>query len=226
MDQLKLSVIIPVYNEKDTIQETLVRVSQVDIDKEVIVVDDCSTDGTRELLRKCSDIKLVLHEKNMGKGMAIRTALREVTGDAVIIQDADLEYDPQDFHVMLAPITNSGADVVYGSRFLNGRPEMRRANYIANRVLAVSANILFHAHITDEATCYKAARTAVIANMRLTCKRFEFCPELTAKVLRKGLKIVEVPIHYTARTVAEGKKIGWWDGIIAIWTLVKYRFAR
>ncbi|MHB1001386.1 MAG: glycosyltransferase family 2 protein [Armatimonadota bacterium] len=223
---MKLSVLIPVYNEVDTIQESIMRVMNVDLDKEIIVVDDCSTDGTRDLLKKTSGIKLVLHEKNMGKGMAIRSALKEVTGDIVIIQDADLEYDPNDFHTMVEPISSGRSKVVYGSRFLDSKPDMQPANYIANRILAVAANILFRAGITDEATCYKAFRSDVICNLHLTCRRFEFCPEVTAKILRQGIKITEVPVHYEARTMAQGKKINWWDGVVAMWTLMKFRILK
>lgn len=223
---MKLSVVIPVYNEADTIQETLVRVMQVNLEKEIIVVDDCSTDGTRDILKKTSGIKLVMHPKNMGKGMAIRTALKEVTGDIVIIQDADLEYDPDDYYAMIEPISAGRESVVYGSRFLNGKPHMQPANYIANKILAAAANILFGAHISDEATCYKAFRRDLICGIDLTCKRFEFCPEVTAKVLRRRVHIAEIPVHYTARTTAQGKKINWWDGVIAMWTLIKYRFRR
>ena len=221
---MKLSILIPVYNEEDTILETLERVRCVDIDKEIIVVDDSSTDGSRGVLEKQKDIKLILHESNMGKGMALRTALKEVTGDIVIIQDADLEYYPDDFHVLIKPIVDGDAEVVYGSRFLEGRPEMPFPNFVANRLLAVAANVLFNAHITDEATCYKAFKADLIKNMSLTCRRFEFCPEVTAKVRRKNIEIVEVPVKYTARTCAQGKKIGWQDGFIAIWTLLKFRF--
>jgi len=223
---MKLSIIIPAYNEVDTIQETINRVKSVQLDKEIIVVDDCSSDGTRELLEKCRDIKLFMHETNMGKGMAIRTALQHVEGDIVIIQDADLEYDPEDYHVMIEPIVNGVADVVYGSRFLLGKPKMYTANYIANRLLAISANVLFGGKITDEATCYKAFRAKIITNMPLDCRRFEFCPEVTAKILRSGTKIVEVPVRYTARTSEQGKKIGWKDGVEAFWTLFKYRFVK
>ncbi|MBP6965748.1 MAG: glycosyltransferase family 2 protein [Armatimonadetes bacterium] len=231
-----LSVIIPAYNECDTIEEAVARVRRSPVVKEIIVVDDFSADGTRELLQSISDpsicaaegqgevpVRLVLHERNMGKGMAIRTALAHVTGDVVIIQDADLEYDPDDYPAMIAPILSGEADVVYGSRFLSSRPRMRPANYIANRVLALAASTLFGARITDEATCYKAFRAGVIQGIPLTCRRFEFCPEVTAKVLRRGIRIVEVPIRYEARTAAEGKKIGWWDGVVALWTLLKYR---
>lgn len=223
---MKLSVMIPVYNEADTIEETLARVRRVELDKEIIVVDDCSDDGTRELLEKESGIKLICHERNMGKGMAIRTALRHAIGDVVIIQDADLEYDPQDFHLMLGPIERGEADVVYGSRFLGRRPKMRPANYAANRILAAAASVLFCTRISDEATCYKAFRSEIIRGIRLTCRRFEFCPEVTAKLLRSGVKIVEAPIRYTARSSVQGKKISWWDGVIALWTLIKFRFVR
>lgn len=223
---MKLSVIIPVYNEADTIEETLARVRRVQLEKEIIVVDDCSTDGTRELLHDAADIKLYLHERNMGKGMAIRTALKHVEGDIVIIQDADLEYNPEDFHAMVGPIVSGMADVVYGSRFLRGRPKMRWPNYVANRILAAASNLLFRAHITDEATCYKAFRAEVIKTLPLTCRRFEFCPEVTAKLLRSGIRIAEVPIHYQARSSTQGKKIGWWDGVVALWTLLKFRIAR
>lgn len=239
---MKLSVLIPAFNERDTIEETLRRVAQAPIEKEIIVIDDCSTDGTREILRRIAGnhshsdgdspgegtppIRLVLHEHNMGKGMALRTGLEHATGEVVIIQDADLEYDPSDYPAMIAPILEGKADVVYGSRFTRSRPRMRLPNYIANRVLAASASVLFRARITDEATCYKAFRTELIKSIPLTCRRFEFCPEVTAKVLRRGIRILEVPIRYEARTTEQGKKIGWWDGIVALWTLIKYRFLR
>jgi glycosyltransferase involved in cell wall biosynthesis len=220
---LKLSVIIPVYNEVRTIAKTIERVRRVDIEKEIVVVDDFSTDGTRELLSQIPDITLVLHKQNMGKGFAIRTALEHVTGDVVVIQDADLEYIPEDFPFLIAPILDGEAEVVYGSRFMKARPIMRRANYIANRMLAAAANILYGAHITDEATCYKAFKASLIKSIPLTCKRFEFCPEVTAKVLRRGRRIIEVPVRYEARTCEQGKKIGWWDGVVALWTLIKFR---
>ena len=223
---MRLSVIVPAYNEHDTIEESIARVKRVGLDAEIIVVDDYSNDGTRELLQRIPDIKLILHDRNIGKGMSIRTALQHVTGDIVIIQDADLEYDPEDFHAMVEPIISGKADVVYGSRFLKSTPKMRLANYLANRVLALTASILYGAKITDEATCYKAFRADLIKGMNLTCKRFEFCPEVTAKVLRSGIRIVEVPISYTARTTVMGKKIGAWDGVVALWTLIKFRFVK
>ena len=223
---MKLSVIVPAYNEADTIEESISRVKAVDLDMEIIVVDDCSTDGTREILQRIPGITLLLHERNLGKGMAIRTALTAVTGDIVVIHDADLEYDPRDFPALIEPIARGGADVVYGSRFLNSKPKMRPVNYIANRMLAIMSNLLFRAKLTDEATCYKAFRADLIKGLNLTCRRFEFCPEVTAKVLRRGARIVEVPIRYTARTAELGKKIGWWDGVVAFWTLLKYRLVR
>ena len=223
---MKLSVIIPAYNEVDTIEESIARVRQVKLDQEIIIVDDFSTDCTRELLQQLPDIKLILHDRNMGKGMAIRTALQHVTGDIVIIQDADLEYDPEDFYAMVEPIASGKADVVYGSRFLKEKPKMRLPNYLANRGLAMLASILFRTRITDEATCYKAFRADLIKGLNLTCRRFEFCPEVTAKLLRRGVRFVEVPIRYTARTAELGKKISWWDGIVAFWTLIKYRFVK
>jgi len=223
---LKLSVIVPAYNEAGTIEESIARVKRINLDKEIIAVDDASTDGTREILQRIPGIVLILHERNMGKGMAIRTALERVTGDIVIIHDADLEYDPEDFYAMVAPIERGEADVVYGSRFLKDRPNMRLPNLIANKLLAFTANLLFRARITDEATCYKAFRADLLKGLDLTCRRFEFCPEVTAKLLRKGVLIAEVPVRYTARTADLGKKIGWWDGVVAFWTLIKFRFLR
>lgn len=221
---MKLSVIIPAYNESNTIEEVIRRVKAVELDKEIIVVDDCSTDGTFEKLRQIEGIILIQNECNSGKGMAIRRALQEVTGDIVVIQDADMEYDPQDFPALIEPIVSGKADVVYGSRFLSGKPKMRLSNYLGNRVFAFLASILFGRRVTDEATCYKAFRSEMLLGLKLTCRRFEFCPEVTAKLLkRRDTRYTEVPISYTCRTFDEGKKIGWWDGVICIWTLVKYR---
>jgi len=217
---------MPVYNEAQTIAQAIDRVRNVKIEKEIIVVDDFSIDGTREILSDIPDIILVLHKQNMGKGFAIRTALKHVTGDIAVIQDADLEYNPEDFFSLISPIEKGEAEVVYGSRFLKARPVMRRANYIANRMLATATNILYGARITDEATCYKAFRAHLLKSIPLTCKRFEFCPEVTAKVLRSGHKIVEVPVRYEARTCEQGKKIGWWDGVVAFWTLLKFRLVK
>jgi glycosyltransferase involved in cell wall biosynthesis len=222
----RISVVMPVYNERDTIAEALRRIEAVDLDLEIVAVDDCSTDGTRELLRARPGIRLVEHAQNQGKGSAIRTALEHVTGDIVIIQDADLEYYPEDYPALIEPILAGKTRVVYGSRFLSGRPQMQPANYLCNRLLAVAANLLFGGRLTDEATCYKVFDAALLREIPLTCRRFEFCPEVTAKVLRRGERIVEVPIRYTARSFDAGKKIRWWDGVEALWTLVKFRFVK
>lgn len=221
---MKLSIIIPAYNEMDTIAEVLDKVRAVEIEKEIIVADDCSTDGTREFVRKQQDVIMVESPKNLGKGSAIRAALESVSGDIVVIQDADLEYDPNDFHALIKPILEDKADIVYGTRFAGARPKMRLANYLANKLFAFMATVLYGARVTDEATCYKAFRADVIKSIDLRCKRFEFCPEVTARFLKRGYRYAEVPIWYCARTHAEGKKIKWQDGVECIWTLLKYRF--
>lgn len=222
-----LSVIIPAYNESDTITSVLERLLVLDISMEIILVDDASTDDT---VQKASQfpgrVRILRQEVNQGKGMAIRRALTEAVGDVVVIQDADLEYYPEDLQELLKPF-ESGADVVYGVRFQNGRPEgMRFANYLANRILAAAASLLFPGRVSDEATCYKLFRRDILLGANLQCQRFEFCPEVTAKVMRRGIRIVEVPVRYTPRTVEEGKKITWQDGFQALWTLLKYRFVR
>jgi dolichol-phosphate mannosyltransferase len=222
--RLSLSVVIPLYNERDTIQEAIRRVRALDADLQIVVVDDASTDGSRELLEPGPDLLLLTHAENRGKGAAIRTALAAATGDVVAIQDADLEYDPQDLLRLMAPIARGEARVVYGSRFLRGRPAMQLPNYVCNRLLAWTANVLYGARLTDEATCYKVFSGPLIRELKLTCRRFEFCPEVTAKVLKRGERIVELPIAYDPRSYDSGKKIRWWDGVIAFWTLVKYRF--
>ena len=220
----KLSVIVPVYNERETIAEALRRIKAAPGDKEIIVVDDASTDGTRELLMADAEIRLLSHPKNQGKGAAIRTALAAVSGDVVIIQDADLEYDPADYPLLVDPIRRGEARVVYGSRFRRGLPAMRWSHLLCNRLLALAANLLYGAGITDEATCYKAFDAVLLRELPLACRRFEFCPEVTAKVRRRGILILEVPIHYTARTFDAGKKIRAWDAVEAFWTLLRYRF--
>ena len=220
-----LSVIIPVYNERDTIRQALQRVRALEIPLEIIVVDDASTDGTRELLEAEPDLVLVKHPTNLGKGLAIRTALERVTGDVVAIQDADLEYDPQDLLRLAAPIARGEVRVVYGSRFLAGRPRMQLPNYVCNRLLAWTANLLYGAGITDEATCYKVFDASLIRSIPLVCRRFEFCPEVTAKVRKRGERILEIPISYTPRSYDSGKKIRWSDGVVALWTLIKFRFS-
>jgi len=223
-----LSVIIPVFNERRTIEEILRRVKTVDIPKEVIIVDDGSTDGTRDYLRSLESrggFKVLFQAKNMGKGAAIRKAISHVSGDIVIIQDADLEYDPQDYSEVIAPIVEGRVSVVYGSRYINPVNDLPLTRYkVGVLVLTAIANLLYSAGITDEATCYKAFKTEVLKSLPLRCKRFEFCPEVTAKVRRRGYRIEEIPISFHYRTVKEGKKIGWKDGLEAVLALIKYRF--
>lgn len=225
---MKLSLIIPIYNEVELLETVLERVrAAVPFEHELILVDDYSTDGTREILMReaeKSDVVVVYHERNRGKGSAIRTGLAHATGDVIIIQDADLEYDPQDIPRVIAPILEGRTNVAYGSRFLGSVKNMALPNFIANKILAWLVTILYFNRITDEATAYKAFRKEVIHSIDLKCERFEFCPEVTARVLRKGEKIIEVPVTFTARTFEEGKKIGWRDFIIAVWTILKYRF--
>jgi dolichol-phosphate mannosyltransferase len=232
-----LSILIPAYQEERTIGEVLRQVGAIPTEpvgfrKEILVCDDGSTDGTVDLVRECiaadDRIRLVRHERNRGKGAAIRTALAEARGDYALIQDADLEYEVSDYPALLAEV-NGGADVVYGSRFLNGeRPHgMRTANYVANRILTLSANLLYPGlSITDEATCFKVFRTDLLRSLDLECEGFEFCPEVTAKLGRRRVAIAEVPIHYRARNIAEGKKVRWTDGVEALWVLVAQRLRR
>ena len=224
---MNLSVIIPAYNEKNTIREILKRVRQQQMHKEIIIVDDYSTDGTREILLNENglDLKIIMHPENLGKGCAIRTALDHVTSDIVIIQDADLEYDPNDYEKLIRPIIQRKADVVYGSRRLNNSNERSYYRYYFGGVaLTILTNILFRSNITDEPTCYKAIRTEILRKLNLKAKRFEFCPEVTAKVLKRGYQIHEVPISYYPRHFQDGKKINCKDGLVAIYTLFKYRF--
>ncbi len=228
-----LSVIIPAYNERDTIANTIALVRSSPVEKEIIVVDDGSSDGTWDILNSLAgpDLLVLRLLRNFGKGTAIRTAIPHVRGDIVIIQDADAEYDPTEYPKLIAPILAGKAQVVYGSRFLDTTtsklhwPEgMRFPNWFINRLLAKMANLLFGAKITDEATCYKVFRADVLDSIQLNCRGFEFCPEVTAKVRRKGIPIMEVPISYKGRSVTQGKKINWRDGYRAVWALLKYRF--
>jgi len=215
---------MPVYNEAKTVAEIVRRVRAVPLDLELIVVDDGSTDGTRELLPGIAGIDhLLVHERNCGKGAAIRTALSAATGDVVVVQDADLEYDPNDFVAMLDLIEVGGATVVYGSRILGNNPMSHLSFYLGGRLLSWIANRLYGLSITDEPTCYKMMRREVLAGLDLVCEGFEFCPEVTAKLARRGHRIVEVPIRYTPRRLAEGKKIRARDGWIAMRTLWRYR---
>ena len=225
---MKLSVIVPVYNEKDTIFKIIERIVEVPVEKEIIVVDDGSTDGTREILQdfKSPNLKIILKEKNEGKGSAIREGLKYVSGDVVVIQDADLEYNPEDWIQMLKIMEEKKAEVVYGSRVLGKGEKSSIAFYVGGRFLSLLTNFLYRTSITDEPTCYKMFRTDVIKGIELKCKGFEFCPEVTAKVARKGYKIYEVPVSYKPRKIKEGKKIRWKDGLVAIYTLLKYRIVK
>ncbi|MDR3719249.1 MAG: glycosyltransferase family 2 protein [Bryobacteraceae bacterium] len=227
-----VSIIIPVYNEALVLPTVLERVNDAPLPdgctKEIVVVNDGSTDGTRELLANYanSPFTIVYHSPvNFGKGAAIRLGLTHCTGDIILIQDGDLEYDPRDYQAVLAPMLAGEADVVFGSRFLRGVRGMRKRNWIANKILAYTANLLFGAHLTDQATAYKAFRREVLQRMKLRCIRFEFCAEVTAKVRRLGYQIREVPISYNPRGILEGKKIRWPDGFKALLTLFVYRFA-
>lgn len=229
---MKLSVVIPCYNEVRTIRHIVDRVRAAPVaEKEIIIVDDCSRDGTRDLLR--TEIaplvdKLLFHEVNQGKGAALRTGFRAATGDVVVVQDADLEYDPQDYPRLLQPILEGKADVVFGSRFQGGQPH--RVVYfwhmVGNKVLTLLSNMATNINLTDMETCYKVFRREVLQRIEIEENRFGFEPEITAKVARLGVVIYEVGISYYGRTYAEGKKIGWRDGFRALWAIAKYNFLR
>jgi dolichol-phosphate mannosyltransferase len=222
-----VSVIVPVYNEIAHVDELLRAIHASPIRKEIIIVDDGSTDGTREKLRAiplASDVTVVFHEKNCGKGAAIRTALHYARGEYILIQDSDLEYDPQDYAALLRPLEQREANVVYGVR--PDRPERGLRFFLGAKLLTHLTNLLYGAGIHDEATCYKVFRRSLISQISLECRRFEFCPEVTAKLCRMHEKIAEVPITYTPRSAGEGKKIRHSDGWLAIWTLFRYRFSR
>jgi glycosyltransferase involved in cell wall biosynthesis len=226
----KLSVIVPVYNERNTVVEAVRRARTVEIalDREIILVDDGSTDGTRSVLPQLEDstVRVVLHPENRGKGAAVRTGLRHVTGDLVLIQEADLEYDPEDWPRLLAPVLRGKARVVYGSRFTGERRNMLFWHWVGNRFLSLVTNVLYNTTLSDMETCYKLFDRRLLGNIRLRSDRFGFEPEVTAKVLRSGERIYEVPISYAGREPEEGKKITWRDGIEALWILVRCRVSR
>jgi len=227
---MKLSIIMPVFNECGTLREILRQVRAVDlpgIQKEILVVDDGSTDGSREILAEeagTADLQIFHHDTNRGKGAAIRTAIEHATGDMILIQDADLEYDPRDYPRLIQPIIEGRVTVVYGSRFLGPRKAMLFWHMLGNKLLTLTTNILYNTILSDMETCYKCFRTDVVKDIPLRAKRFEFEPEVTAKVLKRGHRIFEVPISYYGREYHEGKKISWRDAPLAFWTLLKYRF--
>jgi len=227
---MKLSIIIPCYNEAALIEEVIRKVSAISIqEKEIIVVDDGSTDGTREILSGGNlpgVERIIFHERNMGKGAALETGFREATGDVLVVQDADFEYDPRELSLLMAPIVEGRADIVYGSRFLEGTPPALFKSLAANRFLTFLSNVFSGVRLTDMETCYKMFRREVIESIRIEEKRFGFEPEITAKVVREGWKIMEVAISYHGRTAEQGKKIGWKDGVSAIRAIIKYNLLR
>ena len=223
-----VSVIIPAFNEEQTIGQVLAALRALPLEKQIIVVNDGSTDETYtvlEELRATHELTVVHCQENRGKGFAIRSGLPHVKGEVVVIQDADMELDPADIPELVKPLEKENVQVVYGSRFLNGRGNASLQNFIANRILATYTNLLYGCRITDESTGYKAFSTELITRLELTCEGFEFCPEVTAKILRAGYRIHEVPVSYVPRTKKQGKKLRFWlDGLFAVWTLLKYRF--
>ncbi len=230
---MKLSIIVPIYNERNTIEEILDRVvatnldtDGVSVEKELVLVEDCSRDGTREILAEVAPpgAKVVYHARNQGKGAAIRTGLAHATGDYVIIQDADLEYDPNEIRRLLEPVFAGRATTVYGSRFLGKVRKMTLTQWLGNKLLTVLTNVLYGASLTDMETCYKLMPGPMAKSLHLRAQRFDFEPEVTAKLIRHGQRILEVPISYSARESSEGKKISWKDGFPALWALIRYRF--
>jgi len=225
----KLSVIVPVYNERNTIAESVRRARDVElpIDHEVIIVDDGSDDGTSDIIKQLEDstVRVVYQQENSGKGAALRLGFDEANGDLIVCHDADLEYDPRDWVTMLRPLLEGDANVVYGSRFTGERRNMMYWHWLGNRFLSLVTNVLYNTTVSDMETCYKMVDATVLNALRLTADKFDIEPEVTAKLLRTGNRIYEVPIRYMGREFDEGKKISWMDGIPALWTLVKWRFA-
>lgn len=226
----KITVLIPVFNEVNTIKIILQKIEEVDffgLEKEIILIDDFSTDGTREILKGMQDnYKVFYHDRNMGKGAALRTGFEHVTGDLVIIQDADLEYEPVDYQPLIKLILDGKADVVYGSRLSGGKPSrsFMFTHLLGNKFLTLLTNVLYNTTLTDMETCYKAFKTDFIKGIKIKSNRFDFEPEITAKVLKRGARLYELPISYYGREYGEGKKITWKDGFHAILALIKFRF--
>jgi glycosyltransferase involved in cell wall biosynthesis len=248
LDNPKVSIVIPVYNEKGTIDEILRRVLDTEIRKEVIIVDDCSTDGTRQILENMAarqsngeatapaqdgsdsiglrDLRFFFQAPNQGKGAALRCGFAQATGEIVLVQDADLEYDPRDYRVLLEPLIDGRADVVYGSRFLSGPQRVHYFwHYVANRMLTLLSDIFTNLKLTDMETCYKVFRREVLTGIEIKSNRFGFEPEITAKIAKHKWRIYEVPISYAGRTYEEGKKITWKDGVQALWCIIRYKFS-
>lgn len=226
---MKLSVIVPVFNEAATIEKILKKIDSLDIDKEIIIVNDASSDDTAGILERVvpglsSTVEIKTHPENRGKGSAIRTGLKSVKGEFVVIQDADLEYDPEDFKLLLETSEKTGAGVVYGSRFLGDCRNMSLLHYLGNRFLSVLTSLLYGCRVTDMETCYKLIRADVAARLNLTANRFDIEPEITSQILASGVGVVEVPISYEARGFTEGKKIGWKDGFAAVRILIREKF--
>jgi glycosyltransferase involved in cell wall biosynthesis len=226
---MKLSIVMPVYNEKDTIREIAARVLRVEtgLETELIIVDDFSKDGTRDILKQLTDprIRVFFHDRNQGKGAALRTGFARATGDIVLVQDADLEYDPREYPQLLGPILDGRADVVYGSRFLSGPHRVLFFwHYMGNRIMTATCNLFSNLNLTDMETCYKVFKREVLSKITLKSDRFGFEPEVTIKVARLKARIYEVPISYSGRDYTEGKKISWRDGVAAIWHMIRFKF--
>ena len=224
---MRLSVVVPVYNECKTVERVLRRVAEVGVDTEIIVVDDGSSDGTREILAAKSEgeFNLILHEKNCGKGAALRTGFSAATGDFVIVQDADLEYDPADYEKLLDLAQKRGAVAVYGSRLLVRQPSMSLRHFVGNSLLTGLTNLLYGSQLTDMETCYKLVKRETLQQLKIVSNGFDVEPELTAKLLKQGVEILELPISYSGRSFAEGKKISWLDFLFAVWTLFRFRLS-